>query len=341
MPTVSKGVFKWLFRQRATLEDFADRLNHFWTFGMLLLFAAIISWHHTYTSPITCWAPAQFTYEYSSYTKDVCWNSYFIVYPDDERAAMDEIETMDNVSYSDSYLPYERILHVANTPSVKRNPITEDSSLLEKMSTKRTLYQWVPLILCLQALLFKLPNLLMYILHNTSGISFDKIAGLTNGYENLSLQERSILSRQVGRYIYKWCQQCENCLPWRQLTLLWLVIKVLYCINIITQLSLVDGLLAPENATSYGDVIIGNLFINNASIWQEAPVFPKKIFCDFKIAQLQNIQHWTVQCNLSANYFSQFAYMFIWVWLLFVAVVTCCSLLIWCFKAIIPIFRKR
>lgn len=344
MPSVSKGFCKWLLWRGASLEDFADRLNHFWTFGLLLLLACIVSWKQSYSTPINCWTPAEFTGAYNNYVNTLCWNSYFIKYPRDIEKAEKEIADMFNVSSSSINLYF--VGRSPDDPFVSSNDIDETSSLLTKMTTTRTLYQWIPVILCIQALLFKLPNVLMYILHGYSGTSFDKIAGLTSGFEKLNLTERACLNQQIGRYVFNWCQQFGNCLPWRLLTLLWVIVKLLYCINIIAQMHLIDSMLKTtdpplDNSTSYGDVIIGNLFRNNATLWKESPAFPRNIFCDFEIVMLQNIQRYRVQCVLPANYFNEYVYMFIWVWCLFVAIVTSLSLVIWLLKTLFPMFRKR
>jgi hypothetical protein len=341
MPTVSKGLYKWLIGRGSTLEDFADRLNHFWTFGLLLLLACIISWKQGYNKAINCWAPAEFEEPMVRYTEETCWNSYFIVYPRDAEKAEEEIAEMTNVSFQ--RYPF---LDLNLFPFVTSKPIEMTDSLKEKMSTTRTLYQWLPVILCFQALFFKLPNLLMYIFHGYSGLSFDKISGLTSGYKNLNLQDRDILGRKIARYLMNWCGQCENWLPWRLLSLLWLLVKILYCVNIVTQIKLVDSLLKTtdtpiDNSSSYGDLISGNLLENNATLWKESPTFPRAVLCDFTIRQFINIHRYTVQCNLTANYFNEYVYMFIWVWLLFVAVVTCLSLVVWMIQTLIPIFRKR
>ena len=341
MPTVSRGLYKWMIGRGSTLEDLADRLNHFWTFGLLLLLACIISWKQGYNKAINCWAPAEFTDSMVRYMEETCWNSYFIVYPRDEEKAEEEIMEMFNVSFK-KYFALEHF----SFPRVHSEPVEITDSLKQKMSTTRTLYQWLPIILCFQALLFKLPNLLMYIFHGYSGLSFDKISGLTFGYKNLNLQERDILGRRIARYLINWCGQCGTWLPWRLLSVLWLLVKILYCVNIITQMSLIDSLLKTtdipiDNSTSYGDVISQNLNENNATLWKMSPAFPRAVLCDLSIRQFANIHRYTVQCNLTANYFNEYVYMFIWMWLLFVAVVTCLSLVTWILKTIIPIFRKR
>ncbi|XP_045191300.2 innexin unc-9-like [Mercenaria mercenaria] len=340
MPTVNKGLYKWLIGRGSTLEDFADRLNHFWTFGLLLLFASIISLKQGYNKAINCWVPAVFTDSWWNYAEATCWNSYFIHYPRDQEKAEEEIMEMFNITFP-GYIAGQNL-----KPWVESDPIEMSDSLRTKMSTTRTFYQWLPIILCFQALLFKLPNLLMYILHGYSGVSFEKISGLTSGYKNMSLQERDILCRQIERYLFNWCSQFVNWLPWRLLSLLVLIVKILYCVNVVAQMCLIDNFLKTsdppiDNSTSYGDVIMGNLFENNATLWKHSPNFPREILCVFEIRQFANIHHHTVQCNLTANFFNEYVYMFLWVWLLFVAIVTCLSLVLWLIKTIIPVFRKR
>lgn len=333
MPSVSRGLYRWLFQRSAVLEDFADRLSHFWTVGLLLLLACIISWRQTYTSPIACWCPAEFTQTMDVYTHSYCWNSYAIQYQENVEQAMKDF----NVS------GFEREdLRTTRLPLVSQFRYEDH---LERKATTTTLYQWLPLILCFQALLFKLPNIVLYTFHGFSGISFDKIAGLTAGYDNLNLVERQQLGRQISRYIYRWCKRFNSCPPCRLLTLLWLLVKILYLVNVIVQLSTLNTYITPgpplENKTSYGDSIQNNMFENNASIWKESPVFPRFIMCQFNIFRFRNIYHYVVMCSLPANDFNERAYMFLWVWMMFVTIVTSVSLAVWLLKTLLPFMRKR
>ena len=325
MPTVGRGLFRWLFCSGARLEDFADRLNHVWTFGLLLLLGAIISWKHSYRSPISCWSPNEFTLQQVSYTHQTCWHSYYIEDPKGDNS--DKLPSLINFGL----------------PVVRQEVLTDDEMKL-KYST--TYYQWLPVILCLQALLFKLPNIILYIFHSFSGIDFDKISGLTSGYENLNLAERANLSNQIARYIYRWCNMFPRGFPWRLLTVTWLLVKILYCVNIVTQMTYLDRFLtttdAPhDNSTSYGDAIYDNIAKNNGTTWKQSPAFPQKVLCDFALRMLQNIQRYTVQCDLPANRFSEMAYMFLWVWFLFVAIVTMLCFVIWVLMTLTPIGRER
>lgn len=332
MPSISRGLYRWLFQRSAVLEDFADRLSHFWTVGLLLVLACVTSWRHTYTSPITCWCPSQFTGALVVYTHSYCWNSYAIQYEENTEEAMNRL----NLSAGFG------LFHKNGMPVVSQ---MEPESLLDKASTTTTLYQWLPLILCFQALLFKLPNIVLYTFHGFTGISFDKIAGLTSGYENLNLVERQQLGRQISRYVYRWCTRFAGCPPCRVLTLLWFLVKILYLVNVSVQLSTLNTYITPgpplENDTSYGNSIQDNMFDNNATMWKESPVFPRFVMCRFDVVFLQNIQNYMVMCSLPANFFNERVYMFLWVWMMFVTIVTSVSLAVWLLKTILPFMRKR
>ena len=339
MPTVSRGFYRWSFYRGASLEDLADRLNHFWTVGLLLILACVISWKQGANKPIHCWCPNQFTEVMVDYTESLCWNNHHIAYPRDVEKAMIALNITRPILFMNTQnkpLPY----------LMADEEITdEEGNMLPLMSTTVTLYQWLPLILIFQALLFKLPNLMMYMLHGYSGLSFDKISGLTDGYENLDINDRHIVGRQTGRYLYNWCNQC-NLLPWRFLTLVWFFVKLLYFINVIVQTVILNAYLRTndpplDNSTSYGDVISTNIQENNASLWRQSPNFPRKAMCNFEIPYLQNTQKWTVICQLPVNEFNETVYMFMWVWMVLVALVTCVSFVVWVLRTLIPIFRKR
>ena len=305
MTTVSRGLFRWLLQGGARLEDFADRLNHVWTFGLLLVLGAVISWKNSYSDPISCWAPEQFTPALVEYTQNICWNN----------------------DYHYLLSKYGII------------PINFHDRLRAK-----SYYQWVPLILCLQALLFKLPSVIMYVLHSCSGLDFYKLHGLTDGYQHFSLNERHNLANQIARYIYRWCNIFPRGLPWRLLTITWFVVKMMYCINVIIQMYYLDRFLKTtdalhHNSTTYGDVIYDNI-VNNAT-WTASPAFPRIIHCYMEVIQLNNVQRYTFQCSLNNNPFTERVYMFLWVWILFVAVVTTLSFAAWFLLTILPNPRQR
>ena len=337
MPTISTKVYRWLYQKPALLEDFADRLNHVWTVGLLLFLACAITVKQSYNKPIVCSCPIQLGDAMAQYTESVCWNSYAIHYPENRDAAAHRLNITRAAQFRFRYSEFA-------LPVV--SPDVLDNSLLTKAATTTTLYQWISLILCFQALLFKLPSIVMYVLQGYTGISFDKIHGLTIGYERMSLDERKALGQQIGRYILRWCRRFGGFPPWRLLTVLWLFVKILFCVNVVVQVRVLNSFVVPgqplENSTFYGDSISEDLTEDNATLWKESPVLPRFVMCIFDTYLYGTTPDtYKIKCHLPGNVFNEQALMLLWVWLVFVAVVTFTSLIVWLIKILVPVLRKR
>ncbi|KAH3750915.1 hypothetical protein DPMN_185453 [Dreissena polymorpha] len=97
-------------------DDWIDRLNHLYTTIIFIIFTIIVSTKQYVGEPIHCWCPAEFTDAMVDYTNNVCWvSNTYFV-------------------HFDSDIPkYEHT----------------------KKETEIGYYQWVPMILLFQALLFK------------------------------------------------------------------------------------------------------------------------------------------------------------------------------------------
>lgn len=77
----------------------------------------------------------------------------------------------------------------------------------------------------------------------------------------------------------------------------------------------------------YGISVIRSLFLGKE--WIVSSRFPGVSMCDISIRRLGNVQKYTVQCVLSINLFNERIFLFIWYWLVFLATLTCVSLLTW------------
>ena len=110
------------------------------------------------------------------------------------------------------------------------------------------------------------------------------------------------------------------------LVVLYIFTKIIFIINVIGQLFLLNAFLGP-NFHFYGIEVITSL--TQGIDWTESDRFPCVTMCDFKVRHLGNIQRYTVQCVLPINLFNEKIYLFIWFWMVFVAALTCFSLLSW------------
>lgn len=111
-------------------DSLTDRLSHKYTVALLILFSVIVSAKQYVGEPINCWVPAHFSDSWEGYANSYCW-----------------IKNTYYLPYG-SYIPKE-------DEADKRDMITY--------------YQWVPLILLVQALVFYLPCMVWKTLNARSG----------------------------------------------------------------------------------------------------------------------------------------------------------------------------
>ena len=117
-------------------DDFADRLSHRFSTAILIIFAIVVSTKQYVGDPISCWVPAHFTGNWEEYANNYCWIR------------------------NTYYLPFE------------------DYIPKEEEDEKRRMipyYQWIPIILLIQALMFYLPTVVWRTLNSRSGIDVNNI----------------------------------------------------------------------------------------------------------------------------------------------------------------------
>ncbi|KAL5018426.1 hypothetical protein ScPMuIL_004148 [Solemya velum] len=219
----------------------------------------------------------------------------------------------------------------------------DEPSTLSFPHTKVSFYQWIPLLLVFQALLFKLPHVIWLMCHGYSGVNMSKIQRLGQGTPASTWAEHRMTAAMVARYLDSWLQSdALSCLPWRVLSILAGVVKLLYVTNAFTQFSVIDSfLLQGGNKSNFGYYYINMLMDNETTEWPGSPWFPHMILCDYEIRQLDRIERYTSQCLLPINEFYEQVYCFVSVWLLFVAIVTTFSLAVGIVKSVLPFFRTR
>ncbi len=69
----------------------------------------------------------------------------------------------------------------------------------------------------------------------------------------------------------------------------------------------------------------------NSTTWTDSPgvAFPRVTVCYFHVRTVGNVPRNTVQCLLPINMYTEKIYMFLWFWMVFVAISTALSLFMW------------
>nr|XP_011426037.1 innexin unc-9 isoform X3 [Crassostrea gigas] len=292
-------------------DDWIDRLNHRYTVLLLVIFAVVVSTGQFVGEPIQCWCPAEFTDAYEAYTTYICWIS------------------------NTYYIPMEETIPI---------------DIRQRQDAEITYYQWVPIILLFQALLFKIPNLFWRFTHSASGVNLDKIVAMSEETQLGSPEDRAEAIKNLAMYLDKWLdtyQEYKNNIFVRAkkkaqtfcffmcdrrggtyLVGLFITIKILYMANVIGQFFLLNAFMATKY-NLYGFEVIKSLIENEPMM--ESPRFPRVTLCDFQIRQLQNLQRWTVQCVLPVNLFNEKIFIFLWFWYCLIAFLTAVNLVKWVF----------
>ena len=104
------------------------------------------------------------------------------------------------------------------------------------------------------------------------------------------------------------------------LLILYLFCKLIYLANVVGQLFLMGILLGIKAYHVLGFEMFTNM--RNGSDAVNNEYFPKVSHCDFKIRELGNDHHYTVQCVLTINIFTEKIYVILWFWFVFLAIFT-------------------
>ncbi|PAV79958.1 hypothetical protein WR25_13009 [Diploscapter pachys] len=289
-----EDVFVNWFRSVA-FDDAIDRLNYVYTASLMYLFAIVVSAKQYAGTPIQCWVPAEFKPGWKQYVEDYCF-----------------IQNTFFVSFE--------------------KEIPNENS--DRTEAEIGYYQWVPIVLALQAIMFHMPSWLWATLHKFGGLDLttamtdaEKIAAAPSASEDRKkeisklsfyLEECLKFGKQQRTPVQLFCFRFGRGLG-SYVTLLYLLVKGLYVANILTQFYILNRFLG-SSYLFWGIQTFVDLY--NGREWMDSGVFPRVTLCDFQVRRLGNIHRYTAQCVLSINMINEKIYLFIWFWFLFVAVVT-------------------
>lgn len=230
-------------------------------------------------------------------------------------------------------------------------------STTKRQENELTYYQWVPIMLLIQALLFYIPCMIWRLINGQSGINVDRIVSLATDaqYEAPEVRVRTIkhVVRHIDRCLdnqresrHRCCVTMRHILSAKlcflcgrrygnYLVCTYILMKLLYISNAIGQLFMLNAFLATDY-NFYGFQVVEDMIHGG---WTESKRFPRVTMCDFDIRQMTNKHHYSIQCVLPINLFNEKIYIFLWFWLVFVSVVTCFSLVSWLQHMMFPSSR--
>jgi len=126
------------------------------------------------------------------------------------------------------------------------------------------------------------------------------------------------------------------------LVMLFLFSKLCYIVNVVGQLFVLNKVLSTRYSTFGADMLT---YLASSSDWTEDSyvAFPRVTLCDFKVRgqDLGNVQTYTVQCVLPVNLYNEKIYMFLWFWMVAVAVASVASFVVWLLRSLLLPDRQR
>lgn len=292
--------------------SWSDRLNTSWTCGLFLLLS-IVTWLRQYVGPnAVCVTPETSAEQLNKYFDNTCWLSRQILFQHD-------------------VIPF-------HNRDVKTLPLIQNENRrFENMS--RSLYQWVPVILVLQAIVFRIPYIFVKVCDDLFGIRFSRIMGSIDGQlkgdwtkpaEDISQFLDQFLRSRTFKYH-----------RFGLLSMLLGVSKVLIFIIAFVQLILLDVSLSSPDTRSYMQHIVENLLQNNYSKTVSSPAFPRQIQCLIYIRRAQHLSVKSAQCSLPINEFYEHVCLLLWIWLCILCLISFASALTFLVKALRRSFRER
>ncbi|OAF70345.1 hypothetical protein A3Q56_01873 [Intoshia linei] len=298
--------------QPKRFDDAIDRLNHYYTLIILILFAFIVTMHSYVGKSIICWAPKHFTKSHILYSNSYCWvrNTYFLNF-------MDPIPQRDEPK--DYILYYQWIPFIFmgqamlfNIPNVFWRTMNSKAGV-DCDDILQTTYNYVE-----SNKTSKSEKYLNLILTQTDRFltkskKIDVTKGFIEKFRKMVLSTcNPFSSKSYGHYLFT----------------IYILTKVLYIINITVQILVLNQLFS-NKYNLFGWDMLNAMISNDETTVFNNSTFPRVTMCDIKIRRLGNVQDYTLQCVLPVNLYTEKMYAFLYFWFFIVVFMDVVNLMVW------------
>ncbi|XP_067945999.1 innexin unc-9-like [Watersipora subatra] len=284
-------------------DDQADKMSCRYSIMLLVVFCVVVSTKQYVGDPIDCWVPGTFTSSMRDYTDNICWIK------------------------NTYYIPLDEIIPNKD----------------EDIKTEINYYQWVPIMLIVQALFFYLPYMTWKGLNHRTGCDLKHIVKILTDSTIINQDVREKAVRFVTQHLDKFLSTREKPHPGilgrcadsicvgkkygNYMITVYFIVKLFYLANAIGQLFLLN-LFVGDQYSIYGFQVAKGLILGEDV--GESTRFPRATLCSFKVREFGgNTHRHTVQCVLPINLFNEKIYLFFWFWLVFVMSFTVISIFVW------------
>nr|VZH90281.1 unnamed protein product [Spirometra erinaceieuropaei] len=301
------------------LDDFADRCSYMLSFVLLVICFAIVTLKSYVFEPLSCYTATTFSgSNMVAYINAFCWVNGTV--PADV-----DTDRLDDSSY-----------------------------WLELEGKKLNYYQWVSLVLALQAILCYLPRLawevitfnrvgtnLGFLIESAQSASGETGATRTKHVQFVATSIDTLLfarrrlkqhrprASQMRRALEFLAELLPRKRLGRALCTYYMLVKLAYLTNSVGQLILMDRFLGMNSSNRlFGISILHDLL--NGRHWQETLIFPRVGYCRVPIKLVSTpVPTLVAQCTLPVNMLNEKVYIFLWYWFVFVSTMEVISIVIW------------
>jgi innexin len=194
-------------------------------------------------------------------------------------------------------------------------------------------YQWVTILLLLMALCFYIPRLFWRSFNTHCGIDIQSLIGNSQQSESAATKMleyycQSLKSTTVNPSMRLQINYRRNKHRGNYLFTVYLISRVMYLINSIVQLFLLNALLGHRGHAWMLDIDIMRSIFRYGNPLLDSPYFPRVALCDIFIREISDIHRYTVQCALPINILNEKIFLGLSFWISYVVLHNLCSFVV-------------